>query len=89
MSPAVVPISGAGWICARFFVEVANDGSEFGDLNKKLSAKPSSTRNWHYCWTHCYSSEHSSQDLKKPRTGHDKGAKKADTEGGSSRNKPS
>ena len=32
MSPVVVPISGVGWICAGIFVEVCNDGSEFGDI---------------------------------------------------------
>ena len=32
MSLAVVPISGAGGLCAGIFVEVGNDGSEFGDI---------------------------------------------------------
>ena len=32
MSPEVVPISGVGWICAGGFVEVRNDGNEFGDI---------------------------------------------------------
>ena len=31
-SPAVVPISGVGWLCAGIFVEVSNDSSEFGDI---------------------------------------------------------
>ena len=30
--PEVVPISGVGWLCARIFVEVGNDCSEFGDI---------------------------------------------------------
>ena len=32
MSPVVVPISGVGWICAGIFVDVGNDGSEFGEI---------------------------------------------------------
>ena len=32
MSPAVVPISGVGWLCAGIFVDFGNDGSEFGDI---------------------------------------------------------
>ena len=32
MIPAVVPISGVGWICAGIFVEVGNDSSEFGEI---------------------------------------------------------
>ena len=32
MSPAVVPISGVGWLCAGIFVEVGNDSSEFEDI---------------------------------------------------------
>ena len=32
MSPAVVPISGVGWLCDGVFVEVDNDGSAFGDI---------------------------------------------------------
>ena len=34
MSPAVVPIYGVGWLCAGIFVEVGNDGSEFGDIQE-------------------------------------------------------
>ena len=32
MSPSVVPKTGVGWICAGVFVDVGNDGSEFGDI---------------------------------------------------------
>ena len=32
MIPAVVKISGVGWLCAGIFVEVGNDGSEFGNI---------------------------------------------------------
>ena len=32
MSPSVVPITGVGWICAGVFVDIGNDGSEFGDI---------------------------------------------------------
>ena len=31
-SPAVVPISGVGWLCAGIFVEVGNDGSKSCDI---------------------------------------------------------
>ena len=51
------------------------------DLNKNPSAKPSNTGNWHHCWTHGYSSGHSSRNFEKPITGHDKGATKADKKG--------
>ena len=61
---------------------VAKLTTTLADLNKNPSARPLNTRNWHYCWTHGYPSNHSSRDCKKPRTGHDKGATKADTKGG-------
>ena len=32
MSPEVLPIYGVGWLCAGIFVEVRNDGSDFGDI---------------------------------------------------------
>ena len=32
MSPEVVPTSGVGWHCTEIFVEIGNDGSEFGDI---------------------------------------------------------
>ena len=32
MSPALVLISGVGWLCAVIFVEVSNESSEFGDI---------------------------------------------------------
>ena len=32
MNTAVVPIYDVRWLCAGIFVEVGNDGSEFGDI---------------------------------------------------------
>ena len=32
MSPALVPVSGVGWICDEIFVQVGNDSSDFGDI---------------------------------------------------------
>ena len=62
--------------------DVAKLTTFISDLRKNPSAKPSNTRNRHYCWTHGYSSAHSSRDCEKPKPGHDKGATKADTKGG-------
>ena len=39
--------------------DVAKLTTVIADLRKNYSAKPSNTVNWHYCWTHGYSSAHS------------------------------
>ena len=73
---------------AKALQDVAKLTTAIADLRKNPSEKPSNTGNWHYCWTHGYFSAHSSHDLKKPKPVHDKGATKADTKGGSTKNKP-
>jgi hypothetical protein len=43
---------------------------------------------WHYCWSCGYKQTHYSSKCPVPKEGHQKGAKAADTMGGSTRNKP-
>ena len=68
---------------------VAKLTTSLSNLNKNHSARPPTTGIRNYWCTHGYLSNHSIRDCEHPREGHDKVATKADTKGGSARNKPS